>query len=281
MIPNNKFSGLDSVFWANVRMLSENLGYARRGNVLCHDLEAMLRAYSSLGLNSKNIVCENGGPTRLAIQLSAYFEYRSQVLNNVVKNSLMDKEEAEELFLSLRDKLQPNCPLPLNKQKKEKKNYAFLTCLVNMIVESCVGELSCDYDPRILTSVTHEGTPVRTMSRRVDGAFPSPINPKAIWEIKEYYYTTTFGSRVADGVYETMLDGMELKLLEQAGHYKINHLLIIDSRYTWWECGKSYLCRIIDMLHMGLVDEVIFGREVVTRLPELVAQWIRPGRAWQ
>ena len=29
--------------------------------------------------------------------------------------------------------------------------------------------------------------------------------------------------------------------------------------YTWWQCGRSYLCRIIDMLHMGYVDEVLFG----------------------
>lgn len=34
-------------------------------------------------------------------------------------------------------------------------------------------------------------------------------------EIKEYYYTTTFGSRVAGGVYETLLDGMELDELAQ------------------------------------------------------------------
>ena len=39
------------------------------------------------------------------------------------------------------------------------------------------------------------------------------LNPIAIWEIKEYYYTTTFGSRIADGVYETPLDGMELEEL--------------------------------------------------------------------
>lgn len=55
------------------------------------------------------------------------------------------------------------------------------------------------------------GLPVRTLARRVDGAFPSVINPVAIWEVKEYYHTTTFGSRVADGVYETLLDGMELE----------------------------------------------------------------------
>ena len=37
------------------------------------------------------------------------------------------------------------------------------------------------------------------------------MNPIAVWELKEYYYTTTFGSRVADGIYETLLDGMELE----------------------------------------------------------------------
>ena len=30
---------------------------------------------------------------------------------------------------------------------------------------------------------------------------------------------------------------------------------------------------MIDMLHMGYVDEVVFGREVLTRLPELARGW--------
>ena len=107
----------------------------------------------------------------------------------------------------------------------------------------------------------------------MDGAFPSVINPIAIWEIKEYYYTTTFGSRVADGVYETLLDGMELEELEAFTQRKVQHILFIDDYFTWWECGRSYLCRMIDMLHMGYVDEIVFGREVLTRLPELALDW--------
>ena len=99
------------------------------------------------------------------------------------------------------------------------------------------------------------------------------MNPVAIWEIKEYYYTTTFGSRVADGVYETLLDGYELEELEAAARRKVHHMLVVDDYFTWWECGRSYLCRIIDMLHMGYIDEVLFGREVVTRLPVLVKEW--------
>ncbi|MGH2542609.1 MAG: DUF7687 domain-containing protein, partial [Ardenticatenaceae bacterium] len=43
---------------------------------------------------------------------------------------------------------------------------------------------------------------------------------------------------------------------------------------TWWEMGRSYLCRVVDMLHMGYVDEALFGYEVVERLPDLVKEWI-------
>ncbi|MEO8960291.1 MAG: hypothetical protein ABI325_00310 [Ginsengibacter sp.] len=73
-----------------------------------------------------------------------------------------------------------------------------------MLIESNCNGMPCDYNPSELTAITENGFPVRTLSRRVDGAFPNIINPHAIWEIKEYYYTTTFGSRVADGVYESL-----------------------------------------------------------------------------
>ncbi|MGH9739978.1 MAG: DUF7687 domain-containing protein [Candidatus Acidiferrales bacterium] len=38
------------------------------------------------------------------------------------------------------------------------------------------------------------------------------------------------------------------------------------------------LCRIVDMLHMGYVDEVLFGSEVVERLPALVGEWVSAAR---
>ena len=132
----------------------------------------------------------------------------------------------------------------------------------------------CDYDPRTLTTATEGGRPLRTLARRVDGAFPGPVNPIAIWEIKEYYYTTTFGSRVADGIYETLLDGAELEDLLQEGH-TVRHYLFVDGYRTWWEDGKSYLCRIVDSIHMKYLDEAIFGREVLDRLPDLAREWAR------
>ena len=221
----------------------------------------------------RGFVDASGNPTKFGSTLVGYFERRASILNDTVQPLLMNKSAAEVEFKKLRAALRPKCPLPMNKQKGEKKNFSFLTCIVNMIVEANIGENECDYDPRSLTTITHNSKPFMTLARRVDGAFPRVVNPTAIWEIKEYYYTTTFGSRVADGVYETLLDGMELTELLTSNDRKVHHLLVLDDHFTWWQCGRSYLCRIVDMLHMGLVDEVIFGREVLTRLPVLVRDW--------
>lgn len=186
----------------------------------------------------------------------------------------MDTERAKNLYEELYAKLSPTLPVSMNKQKGEKRAPAYFTGIINMLIEANLKGLPCNYDPRALTTVTLDGAPLRTLARRVDGAFPASVNPIAIWEIKEYYYTTTFGSRVADGVYETLLDGMELEELQEHENIDVKHYLMADAYFTWWNCGRSYLCRIVDMLHMGYVDEVLFGYEVVERLPEIVKEWV-------
>lgn len=263
-------------FWAHVRTIGEKVGYTQRGrqSVKVPTLDEMRRAFDALGLSFHHVATDADHLTALGESLLAYFAYRANVLNDTVQGQFMDKAQAELEFKRLKRALKPRCKLPMNKQKGDKRNHAFFTCIVNILVEAGIGSTPCDYDPRSLTTVTHDATPLRTLARRVDGAFPAVVNPIAIWEIKEYYYTTTFGSRVADGVYETLLDGLELEELEAATGRRIDHVLFIDDRFTWWECGRSYLCRMIDILHMGYVDEVIFGREVLARLPELVAEWM-------
>ncbi len=201
------------------------------------------------------------------------------MLHRQVEPNLMDASQAKKEYMRLKRELKPRCPLPMNKQSGLKKAPAFLTGMVNMLIEANAAGNVCDYDPRSLTTVSSDNALLRTFARRLDGAFPSVLNPVAVWEIKEYYYTTTFGSRVADGVYETLLDGMEIKELADSEKIDIRHYLMIDARYTWWDCGKSYLCRLIDMLHMGYVDEVLVGREVLSRLPDLVKEWVKIGLA--
>jgi len=283
MKPNSLFLNQPKRFWANVRSISEGVGYTVRSGPAPRQVKApstaeMQAALQDRGLSTSHIVDAKGSLLVLGEALSQYYEYRAHVLNTHVEPRLMDVGRARQVFEDLQRKLNPQCPIPMNKQRGEKKGPAFLTGIVNMLIEANAEGLPCDYDPRQLTTVTRDGEPVRTLARRVDGAFPSTVNPIAVWEIKEYCHTTTFGSRVADGVYETLLDGMELEELCQREGIKVRHYLMLDAHYTWWDCGRSYLCRIVDMLHMGYVDEVLFGYEVIESLPAIVKEWVSVAR---
>lgn len=280
MIGDPRFQAKPKSFWALVRTLSEHLGYTVRGmgQVSVHGVARQAQALSELELNPA-LVFSNEQETDLGRELHAYFRYRADTLNLQVEPLLMNKEDAKALFDLHYARLKPTCPIPMNKQKGEKREPAYFTGLVNMLIQESTGNLPCNYDPRELTTFTRAGVPLRTLARRVDGAFPGIVNPTALWEIKEYYFTTTFGSRVADGVYETLLDGLELEELHQSEGVHAEHVLFVDARYTWWECGRSYLCRMIDMINMDYVDEVVFGREVLTRVPALATDWAAKYRA--
>jgi len=263
-------------FWAHVRSISEVVGYTTRGQrtIKVPTEEELASALETLGLRSDHVF-QNGKKTSFGETLHAYYEYRAKVLNTFVEPRLMDAAKAKKVFEKLCARCKPDeSTIPWNKQKGEKKAPAYLTAIINMLIRENSSGMTCNFDPRVLTTITKDGRPLRTLARRVDGAFPSIVNPIAVWEVKEYYYTTTFGSRVADGVYESLLDGLELEELREHEGIDVKHYLMIDAHYTWWDCGRSYLCRIIDMLHMGYVDEVLFGYEVVERLPSIVREWV-------
>lgn len=284
MKPNHDFTGLGKDFWAHVRSLSQTIGYTQRGEgaIKVPTFPEILSAMGELTLNSEHLVAA-GKQSDYAKQLIAYFAYRAKVLNDTVQHQLQDKVQAEAMYLRLKAAHPSRQAAAKNKQKGDKATVAYLTAMVNLLVEAHSQGMPYDHDPRQLTTVTREGKPLRTLSRRVDGAFPSVVNPVAIWEIKEYYHTTTFGSRVADGVYETLLDGMELEEMRDDTGIDVQHVLILDAHYTWWDCGRSYLCRMIDMLHMGYVDEILFGTEIEDRIPAMVDEWVElvKARRWQ
>lgn len=275
MTPDKRFVGLPKQFWALVRLIGQECGYASRGQITVPTRKAVENALTALDLAATvlDAPLQNGSATWTL--LHDYFTFRRDLLHTHVEPNLMDASQAKKEFSRLKRALKPTCPLPMNKQKGKKKAPAYLTGIVNMLIQANARGKPCDYDPRALTTVAVNKSPLRTFARRMDGAFPSVISPMAVWEVKEYYHTTTFGSRVADGVYETLLDGMEIEELASSEKVNVLHYLMIDARYTWWDCGKSYLCRVIDMLHMGYVDEVLVGREVLTRMPIIVKEWMR------
>jgi hypothetical protein len=267
MIPNPSFINRSNEFWAIVKYTSELFGYSNRSRKTNG-----MKKYSNDEIEtiSDKINISNN----LLSDVLIYLNYRNNIIENKIAPLLMNRDQAKQLFEELRLKYNPKCMLPLNKQKADKKHFNYLSCIVNILLEvNLKGKHFCD-NPRGLCLITdNNNKPVITLSRWMDGAYPTIHNPIAIWEIKEYYGTSTFGSRVADGVYETQLDGYELIEAEKNLGRRIEHYLFVDDNFTWWVKGKSYLCRLIDMMHMRLVDEVIFGREVMTRWPEIIMKW--------
>lgn len=275
----NSFKAMDASFWALVKYISEALGYTERGEGLVKEfsIDVIKKLCGERGINATEEVISN---------VAHYSKMRADLLNKFAAGMLMDAATADKEYRkweTLHRTENYSCKLPLNKQKGAMRQVAFFTALINIIAEKTIREimgdndsLGFDDDPRGLAYILDDDRKiVGASSRRFDGAYPCIKNPKLVWEIKEYYYATTFGSRVADGVYETQLDGFEFKELYDRTGRKVYHVLFIDAYRTWWIQGKSYLCRLIDAMNSGVVDEVIVGREVLTRWPELLRSIIQ------
>jgi len=276
--PLEDFRQMTPEFWATVKLVSQEIGYSHQKT---KKADSRPRAYSAdevLGaLRARGL--EPGLPGDLAEMVARYSVERADLLANRIRPNLMDRDEARSVFEEVCAHYDPPPKLlPMNKQKGDKKHPSYLTGVVNTLTWATLlesgGDGGFDSDPRGPLTFSKDGLPQRTLFRRMDGAYPGTNHPYAAWEIKEYYGTKTFGSRVADAVYETALDGYELNDLREVG-VAVEHSLIVDDRFTWWDCGKPYLCRIVDMLHIGLLDEAIFGREVLTAWPEIVSAWPR------
>lgn len=209
---NNANRDQNELFWAHVRTISEELTYTSpdSGIFAPHDVSTIAEALGSLRLATDHVVDAAGGATPFGNELHAYLRFRADTLNSVVRPNLMDESAAKAEFIRCMRRYKPD-PLSLtwNKQKGDKKAPAYLTCIVNTVLAHELGDSACDLDPQSLTTVTIDRKPFRTLARRVDGAYPRVINPTAVWEVKEYYYTTSFGSRIADGIYESLLDGLD------------------------------------------------------------------------
>lgn len=295
MKADSRFSKQDSVFWAYVRAITEVLGSSRRGagQVEAFTVKRMIEGLEKLGRPTEPLET-----TDLGQRLQNYFAYRADLLNNQVRQDLMVASQAKELYEQVVYRVAEAAPVPvadrkgaivaynvvvaghdvrvpMNKQKGEKRAPAFLTGIVNLLIAYHLEGRACDYDPKSIPVIDHDESLYAALSRRMDGSYPSTVNPVAMWELKEYYYTTTFGSKISDAVYITALDGYERRDVEDVTHTPIEHLVMVDAYDTWWGKGKSYLCRFIDLLNMGLVSEVLFGREVTRRIPEIVPKWVK------
>lgn len=225
----NEFIHKDASFWAFIKFISETLGYTERS-------QGIVKAYTVAELQSLCRKYNVNTDFQTINDAVMYSEMRAELLNNFAEPSLMNAETAcaeFENLLPTYEREHLHSALPMNKQKGAMRQVNYFTAIINILTELTVreitgncAEIGFDCDPRGLTFIWDENNNIiGASSRRFDGAFPSINSPLIVWEIKEYYYATTFGSRVADGVYETQLDGFEFKELYDRTGRKVFHVL--------------------------------------------------------
>lgn len=90
-----------------------------------HDLQSKRAAFEALELRDDVLRQANGEPAPLASELMEYRQYWADLLNDHVRRKLMDVDEARQVFSALKAKLRPTRPVPMNKQKGEKRGGAF------------------------------------------------------------------------------------------------------------------------------------------------------------
>ena len=218
-----RFTKEDKSFWFFIRFLSEKLGYSKKGEILSYN-----RAQIESLCKKENIFAS---PDRIT-QAMDYCQMRADTINTVVQENLMDAEMAKSEFEKLQRLGTYYSKLIMNKPSGSKKRINYFTAIITMIAEKVLGGgENFDPDPRGLVYVLNNRTITGASSRRFDGAYPSIYNPKIVWEIKEYYYSKTFGSRVADAVYEAELDGYEFNEIFSRTGESVHHVMFIDGKY--------------------------------------------------
>lgn len=185
----SEFQNVDPSFWALVKYISETLGYTDRKT-------KSIRTYTVDSINKllddRSIALSD----TTILMLRNYFDKRAVILNGVVRDNLMDAGTAKTAFERLLPIYCDNdfvCKLPMNKQSGAMKRINYFTAIINILAEKTIressaynGSLGFDDDPHGLAYVLDESNRlVGASSRRFDGAYPSLMNPKIIWEVKE------------------------------------------------------------------------------------------------
>ncbi len=120
MKPFFEYSAKDNSFWANVKFISEKLGYSDRTSkgqrLRRYNLDDITKCYREYGLNLTHIYNENEkSPTEFSRDLVSYLNRRNRVIETNVEPNLMNREEVEVEFIRIREYVNPTCTLPMNK----------------------------------------------------------------------------------------------------------------------------------------------------------------------
>jgi len=160
------------------------------------------------------------------------------------------------------------------KSKKHHQSSKAMIAAVTRIAEKACFDRGVPLDPdpqrRCIWCSTNG---LHVSARNLDGAVPGLLNPRIVWEIKEYWGKTSGGSKMSDAVYECHLVGRELREFENRSGAKVEHIVFIDGKEQW-ESRKSDVVRFLDLFNQGFIDYLIVGREVETDWNRLLCSLI-------
>jgi hypothetical protein len=272
MYSDKRFAGKSMKFWSYVRLVSEQAGYQPHGDKLIkkYSKEDLKNTIEKTGINADPLFGDSttNSTTQLAEDLLQYLNYRSEKVKEAL-DKIRTKDEAIRDFEEYRGDYVMETE-QLNKQGSGAK--LVFANSVNLVLERETG-IEFNPNPRMLPTVLDSEDNLQiTLPKWPDGAFPTARNPLSLWEVKEFYSSTTFGSRIADAIYEMMLFSEEAQTLQEETNQELDLYLMTDG-YEAWKKGVSYICRIIDILNMEYIDAAIFGEEVFTQWPDIVNSW--------
>lgn len=154
MKAHSEFLNEDKNFWAYVRLISQEAGYTKHKKIKIPTEDNILEILEKFDLHDKKLFSKSQAINTFKKRLTNYFTQRANDLNNFVEPLLMDSDEAKLNFEKLYNLKEYKCKIPMNKQKGEKKNFAYFTGIINMIIENNINHMPCDFDPRRLTIFT-------------------------------------------------------------------------------------------------------------------------------
>ena len=218
---------------------------------------ALLRELVSL-----HLITDNGQLTKMGERLVEYFARRNRLVKDIL-NNLRTLNEAK------RD-LDSRGILYQEKRTRSGVSYNIVEAEVRSILESVCKHMRVSYRMGNVRVVFRIDGRVFVLSKMVDGVIPAPPeNPMILLEIKEYWGKKHGGSKMTNAIYESYVVARELNDFMSIYGIKVYYVVIIDGKEQW-AARMSDLGRFVDLVNMGLIDRLFYGRNIQQELPKFL-----------
>ena len=252
-----------------IRLITQAMGRFNQLNFTVKDLFHYSKNHQQLRDLMFGSPNRQANITQFGQNVLSYISSRENHLYADILPLLMDYNTAEQEYLTLSNSFQHTVYQPTNRQAQH-NGPAYLACMVNLQAELVLGN---GFDDNPSLPVSSNNLPLYIGRRKPDGAYPTLGGVQHFWEVKEFYIAAR-GSRLTDIKYEVEIDHLDALEVSGIDNLDVAHYLFIDGIDLFNHNHPSTTLReMCDLLNFGLVNQVFFGREVLTEWPALLQSW--------